>query len=436
MLLYTQTITPRLQYTADFISRVIGAGEIVCTNNQDIYLSSGKPRINYSNQPVSANEVWIKPHTLLFENEIKEQAISCFSCNGFKAFFKTEGHISFDIFAAIFYLLSRYEEYLPHQKDMYGRYAHQNSLAYREGFLQQPLINYWLEHFKFKLLEKFPGAGFPVQSFMFLPTYDIDEAYSYKEKQWWRTAGGFVKSVIKGQWIGITERLQVLRGSKPDPYDAFGWMNELHDRYGLKPFYFFLVAEKNGRYDKNILPVKKALQQLIRQHFNRYAAGIHPSWQSGDDPRIISKEKLLLEKIAGKKIIRSRQHYIRFSLPETFRQLIAAGIQYDFSMGYGSCNGFRASVASPFYWYDLPREETTSLLLYPFCFMDANSFYEQRQSPGETLKEMLQYYSIVKSVNGAMITIWHNSFLGTEPRFEGWREIYESFVKAISTQEG
>ena len=71
----------------------------------------------------------------------------------------------------------------------------------------------------------------------------------------------------------------------------------------------------------------------------------------------------------------SRQHFIRFTLPDTYRQLINAGIKEEFSMGYGSVNGFRASVALPFYWFDLEKNEATSLLVYLFCFMDANSFF-------------------------------------------------------------
>ena len=74
-----------------------------------------------------------------------------------QAFFKSEGDYPFDIFSAVFYLLSRYEEYLPHKKDMYGRYAHENSLAFKEGFLNLPLINIWLEDFKNVLKKKFPS---------------------------------------------------------------------------------------------------------------------------------------------------------------------------------------------------------------------------------------------------------------------------------------
>ena len=63
----------------------------------------------------------------------------------------------------------------------------------------------------------------------------------------------------------------------------------------------------------------------------------------------------------------------------------------DYSMGYGSINGFRASVASSFYWYDLEKERQTNLRIHPFCFMDANSFYEQRQDPQQTFEELIHY---------------------------------------------
>ena len=105
----------------------------------------------------------------------------------------------------------------------------------------------------------------------------------------------------------------------------------------------------------------------------------------------------------------------------------------DWSMGYGSINGFRASVATPFYWYDLEKEEQTHLLIYPFCFMDANSFFEQTQTAQEALEELLRYYKEVKNINGTLITIWHNTFLGTDKLYSGWREAYQQFLKIIST---
>jgi hypothetical protein len=147
---------------------------------------------------------------------------------------------------------------------------------------------------------------------------------------------------------------------------------------------------------------------------------------------LLIKEVQCLEKITAQKINSSRQHFIRFTLPGTYRQLLKAGITKDYSMGYGSINGFRASVASPFFWYDLEREQTTSLLLYPFCFMDANAFYEQKYSTQQTLQELQQFYKIIKQVNGTMIAIWHNTFLGDDKMFAGWKEMYAEWINEIS----
>ena len=436
MIIYVHTITSRLQYISDFIGKELSGNNFFqLTTDLAAYQQSNDVKINYSNEPTGQNEFFLLPHPLLSETGIKDQSVHCFDNNGYKAFFKTEGDFPFDIFAASFYLLTRYEEYLLHSKDMYGRYAHENSLAFRENFLHLPLINIWLQDFRNALQHKFPGYQIPSPEAQvsFFPTYDIDQAYSYRHKSFFKNAGGFVKAIANGNWQQANERWKVLIRKSKDPFDAYGWMDQLHKQYTLKPFYFFIIADKPARYDKNISPDKKEMQELIQHHYNKYHIGIHPSWQSGDDISLLKKEKQKLEQITGGNIINSRQHYIRFTLPETFRHLIENGIQHDFSMGYGSINGFRASVASAFYWFDLEKNETTSLLLYPFCYMDANSFFEQKYSAQQAYDEMKQYYEAVKKVNGTMVSIWHNNFLGTDKVYKGWREIYEKFIAEIST---
>jgi len=433
VIVFSHTITPRLQYILDFIGKETIGTPFQCINDIEAFRQHPGPKINYSKEGIAESEFRIKNTELLFEKETREQTIECFQTNHYKAFFKTEGDFPFDIFAASFYLLSRYEEYLPHKKDIYGRYAHENSLAFKEGFLQLPLINYWIEDFKNCLQLKFPSLTIHHSPFTFLPTYDIDEAYSYKYKQWWRTMGGLLKSMVNGQWSMVGERLKVLSGSRQDPFDSFKWMDQLHKQSGLQPIYFFLISGKTGKYDKNISPSKRSMKHLIRAHSDRYSIGIHPSWQSGDDPEKLKLEILELGHMVGKQISYSRQHYIRFTLPKTYRQLIDDGIESDFSMGYGSINGFRASVTSPFLWYDLEREEQTKLLLYPFCFMEANSFYEQKYSVQKAFEELKYYFETVRSVNGTLITIWHNSFLGTARQFSGWREMYKEFISLVAS---
>jgi hypothetical protein len=429
MLLYAQHITPRLQYIVDFIGKELFDSPISITKDKNEFVTNNGPKINYSELEFSEQEFFIRSTPLLFEAGIRQRSVNCFELNYYKVFFQTNGDLPFDIFAASFYLLSRYEEYLPHQKDEYGRYAHSNSLAFKENFLQIPLVNIWIEELKKSLQNKFPQIIFRHNSFRFIPTYDIDTAYSFLHKGWKRSLGGLVRSMVNGEWSTARERINVLRGKKSDPFDAYEWLDSLHLYCRVKPYYFFLVAKEQKGYDKNISPDEPELQELIEYHASGNFVGIHPSWQSGDDKKLLKEEIEWLEYIAEKKIVHSRQHYIRFTLPETYNRLIAAGIQKDFSMGYGSVNGFRASVASSYYWYDLYNEEQTGLQIFPFCFMDANSFYEQKYTAQQAMEELLNYYRIIKKVNGLMITIWHNNFLGTDKQFAGWKEVYEIFLK-------
>lgn len=433
MLLYTPQINSRLEYIGSFIGKELFGTAIELTTDRDRYLAFEGARINYSTERMTTRECWLQPHRLLFETGITQQDTTCFSFSGYKGFFRVDGDFPFDIFAASFYLLTRYEEYLPHKKDMYGRYAHENSLAYREGFLDIPLIDCWIKEFGQALRSKFPTIPLHVKRFKFIPSYDIDIAWSYRHKGWWRNAGGFTRSLLRGDWRGINERFRVLSGRQPDPFDAYDWMNQLHERYGLKPYYFFLLAASTAPYDKNIHPRNQYMIALIKQHLANYPVGIHPSWQSGDDDRLLEKEIETLQRISGMKIINSRQHYIRFLLPQGYRRLIAKGIQSDFSMGYGSINGFRASTSSPFLWYDLEAETQTDLTLFPFCYMEANSYFEQRYNAERALAEMRHYCKVVKDVEGTYIMIWHNSFLGTDRIAAGWREAYEQFIREIKS---
>ncbi len=157
MIVYSSSITHRLQYICDFIGKELIGTPLQITDRKVEFLNFPGLRINYSTEKVAEDEFCLQPHSLLFDQGIKAQAVDCFEVNGQKAFFKTDGDFPFDIFAASFYLLSRYEEYQPHQKDIYGRYAHENSLAFKEGFLKLPLINIWLEQFKNSLQQKFPS---------------------------------------------------------------------------------------------------------------------------------------------------------------------------------------------------------------------------------------------------------------------------------------
>jgi hypothetical protein len=413
MYIYAEKITPRLSYVIDTL---FAGTEVVLTSSPAEFYEYDGAKINYSKKRFSDKELLVYPNGLLFETGIRKQVTSCSEWEGLKIFFRTQGDIPFDIFSAAFYLLGRYEEYLPHKKDGYGRFAHEESLAFKEGFLQLPLVDLWRKRFFELLEERFFQFQTHGASFAFTPTYDIDIAYAYEGR-------GILRKMISR----LRKEETHLNGR--DVFDVYEWLGELHKKFQLLPAYFFLLAHVRSRYDKNLSPKSGQLQQLIRKLAAKYAVGIHPSWQSYWDEHALQKEICSLREITGKTVIATRQHYIQFTLPHTFRSLIAAGLASDYSMGYGSINGFRASSASSFFWYDLVSEETTSLLLHPFCYMDANSCFEQKFTAEEAANELQHYHDVVKQVNGHLITVFHNHFLTEQPRWQPWRKMYEEFLE-------
>src|ERR1700761_5705856 len=128
MLLYSTHITPRLRYIARFLGKELFDHPIAITATIREFKAYKGPRINYSDHRLADEDgntidaFFLRPTGLLSAKGITPMGIKCFDYKSYPAFFPTEGDMPFDLLSAIFYLLSRYEEYGPHKKDNYGRY--------------------------------------------------------------------------------------------------------------------------------------------------------------------------------------------------------------------------------------------------------------------------------------------------------------------------
>ena len=126
-----------------------------------------------------------------------------------------------------------------------------------------------------------------------------------------------------------------------DPFDTYDFQEEVSKDYPSRTIYFFLLGDKSA-YDRNLSPSNDGMQALI-QKVSKYAeVGIHPTYKSVDSPSLLQKEISRLRVILGEPIDKSRQHFLRFKLPETFRNLIKEGIVEEYSMGYADRPGFRS----------------------------------------------------------------------------------------------
>jgi hypothetical protein len=103
VIIYSHTLTPRLQYVVDFLSQYYNTSiKLIC--DEEKYLVHTDPyKINYSYHRLLDSEIWIHSHVLLFESTIRPVKVECFNHRGNKAFFKAEGDTGFDLFAALFF---------------------------------------------------------------------------------------------------------------------------------------------------------------------------------------------------------------------------------------------------------------------------------------------------------------------------------------------
>lgn len=421
ILVYTENESPRLDYILDFILCENLGLEYFITMDLEYFTTSSDFKINYSKKEISDPVFRIIPHGLLHDHFLSEPVLPKM-IEGIPYIFETGN--SFDLFSACFFLISRMEEYTMKEVDEYGRFPHKLSLAYQHHFLNLPVVDIWIEEFKKQLQACYPDLQVKNRTFRFQPTYDIDIAYSYKGKSPGKTFGGYLKSIGRLDFYSIGQRTRVLNNREKDPYDAYDYLNQIHDHYHLEPLYFFLLS-RGGKLDKNLPPNSEEMKQLIKGHGSRYMVGIHPSYRSNDNEQELESEIGILKELSEMEIRKSRQHYIRFLLPHTYRKLVDHGITDDYSMGYGSINGFRAGTSRSFYWFDLEKNKKTSLRVHPFCFMECNSRFEQGFNTEETIRELKNYIDLLKKYKGIFCPIWHNFSLGTDPGWRGWRSVFE-----------
>ncbi len=431
LLIYTYKSTPRLAYIIKlFIGNLIGA-EFRLTHNEEEFSRYTGPKLSYSDKQ-SGNELFIFASRLLFEKGIEDQQINVFEWQGVPVFFGTHPkyEIPFDPLAAAFYLVCRYEEYLPHIKDQHLRFSPHQSLAYQRGFLDKPLVNIWALKIRTMLQQRFPQLTFKDHQYRFISTIDVDSAYAYKEKGMTRQFGAFMLNLFELNLKKMLERFRVLAGLEKDPYDTYDYLLGLKKKYNLKQIYFFLVGNY-GEYDKNVsIDSSMRFQSLIKSIADYAEVAVHPSYASNDNPEQLRKEIRRLSKVLKREVVKSRQHYLKVIFPTTYRNLIEYDIKEDYSMGYASEIGFRASICTPFLFYDLDLDTETKLTLYPFMLMDNTLKDYMKLSPDESIERSLKLIDEVKQVNGTFITLWHNHSVNNKDEWEGWQKVYQQIIEA------
>lgn len=369
LLVFTNRQTPRVEYIfRQIFAKMLNLNFTITLSESEFNAFSG-PKVAYSANhfPSVLN---VSPCHLLFESHIERQNLAFFRWRELPAFYAVNetSDIPFDLFAASFFLITRYEEYLPFKADEHGRFPASESYAYRMGFLQMPLVDLWVNELAKLLKAKFPAISIQPNKFEFIPTIDIDNAYAFKHKGIFRAALGTAKALVYFKLSEVFQRTLAYLNLSRDPYNTYAKLFRTLTHFPNSKW--FILAGSYGEHDKN-LPVKSgAMQRLLARIGNHFELGIHPSYKSGQNPAKIAAELIALESVLEDKILYSRQHFLVFRLPNYFVELNKLGIKADFSLGYPNELGYRASTCTPFCFYNLNTDEKLGLQVVPFSVMD------------------------------------------------------------------
>jgi len=294
--------------------------------------------------------------------------------------------------------------------------------------LQVPIVNIWTNIFKIILQKKFPSLQIKPASFNAIVTYDIDVAYKFSGRNFIRTAGSFLKDLPTFKIKNIQERIQVLLKRKKDPWDVYNDLKKIILKNKLPGIFFFLLADKT-RHDRNLNYQNLAMKSLVNKIQMFSEIGIHPSFYSSTFAEKILIEKERLENLSGKKISKSRQHYLKFILPGTYHSLFSAGITEDYSMGFSGMPGFRAGTCKPFYFYDLKNQKQTGLKIFPITFME--STLNISLHPNESFEKIKSLLREVKNVGGTFISLWHNHTISDTDEYREWKNVHEKMIQKL-----
>ncbi len=398
--------TSRLLYTLDFVFalrnidyNVIEVGE---EKGHDIHL-------NYSLQS-GFSVPSIECSSLLFSSGLPQHLPEFDSDKQSFVFDEKK-----DLFASIFFVLTRMEEYLIEERDQHNRFTAQSSLQTKYGILNHAICDRWATKILDLLAISVGSAKAIVE-----PTFDIDNAFAYKYKTGTRRKLSLLRDVLQQNKARIQERKSVDFGGR-DPYDTYEIIQQI--AVEVPTIRIFWLTESKGKFDRNVSLNHPEIKALIKRLDQFSEIGIHPSYNSFGNSSKLKSEISRLEDVVGSHVTTSRQHFLRFSIPESFKMLLESGVTDDYSMCFADHYGFRCGTARSIPWFDLTKNEVTKLTIHPFVYMDGTLNEYLKLSIKESKKVILDLYREVSAYGGVFRFIWHNETIGDYGIWQGWSEV-------------
>jgi peptidoglycan/xylan/chitin deacetylase (PgdA/CDA1 family) len=254
-----------------------------------------------------------------------------------------------------------------------------------------------------KLKVSYPGG----KKFAALFTHDVDEV------TWsWR----------RRLLMNLLHPIAVRRSR--DPYMSFDKMLAFEDEMGIKSTFFFMTKRRrreDGPY--NISDLREVLDKIASADCE---IGLHGTYDSYNRLEYLREEKRVLEGMVDGEIYGIRQHYLRFSYPDSWKIQEDTGFLYDSTVSDPSREGFAVGYCYPY------KPQGYNIWEVPLTIMDCTLFSKKYRgySIEQAKKVCLKLLDVVEDANGVMVLNWHNT-QWDKLTYPGSLMFYKWFVKKI-----
>ncbi len=338
-----------------------------------------------------------------------------------------------DVLGSAFVLLSRYEETIGSERDTHGRSLCASSLAGRDGFIERPLVDEYLEVLWVAMQQLWPGLDREPTVFRCVVTCDVDHPFdpmlrSPAALPLRIAADLFKRHSLRAATETLGYGLSYLRhGVRVDRMWTFDWMMSACEQYGLSCSFYFIVGN-NHPLDGLSYWGNRRIDELMREMHDRgHEIGLHASYRSFVEPDLVIAETERLKKKCASLGIEQetwggRQHYLRWSADSTWRNWSEAGLNYDSTLAYAEQPGFRCGTCRPYATFDLREAQVLPLIERPLVVMEGSVLSPAYKGMDHASAQdlMIRMQKTVRQFGGEFVLLWHNSHFLTA----GDRELY------------
>ncbi|TBO43268.1 DUF7033 domain-containing protein [Pedobacter kyonggii] len=415
LIIFSNILTPRIKYIFNFIFKDILKAELEFTGNSQYFLQSEHIKISYGEEPLG-DELFFKRTALLFSNKLEEIKPKTIPFGEYQTPFPVaQSALPFDVFAASFFILSRYEEYfypIKNEEEFKPSKSHQHKWK----ILDRPIIDEWALIIKSLIKKKHPHFKFHEKNFQHQPTVHFNILPNLPEGLLNRTKFIF-SAIFKKDNNYLSSKFDRLTGVGINNEQVLDEVNQLFSSKKSNPLYFVDFPD---------VPINYIRINGISKILSNQSIGLLRPCASDKQKMLEIKEGLVkLKKIHPNPTLVSSQQLEVLKFPICYLNILNSGITSDYSMGYSNVPGFRAGTCTPFNWYDLQLEKVTPLIVNSYCLTD---YILQFLTHEVATKTIHQYIGAVKVVNGTFYSSWDLKSLSSNAKYKKLKSLFKEML--------